>query len=423
MKIAFGQLPLLVFLVMGLLPFCQEAYAQDTLKLSLPETEKRFLEKNLLLIASQYNISSAEALEIQARAYPNPVFSAEFNLIDPENKLVLHTGQSGQKVFGIDQLILLGGKRKTQIEIARKNKTIAGLEMEDLLRNLKWQLHYAYYSLLQQHSIIRNLDHQLMLLDTIIHSYESQAARGNIAMKEVIRLKSVYLNINNSRSDQIMAQIQNTQILQVLMQEKAPILPLMNDGEFNRFTQLRELQELVTLGQSNRPDIKMAAQTGELANLNLQLQKQMAIPDMNLIGGYDQRGGAFQNQINIGIGIPLPVWNRNKGNIKSAEFNRKFAQSLLLQKQIEAESEIQASLSNLRQCVANYSKTISLYSTDFELVFKGINENFQKRNVSLIEFIDFFESYNQSLIEFQRVRTQMALAAAQINYATATSVY
>lgn len=423
MKMAIFRIPPLISFLIFFLTGISQAQSQDSLRISLEQAEKIFLSKNLLLLAEQYNLSAAQAMTIQARAYPNPQFSAEINLIDPENKRVLHTGSTGQKVFGIDQLIVMGGKRKTQIEIARKNQVLAELELADLLRNLKWKLHHSYFSLAQQQFIIQNYNRQLILLDTIISNYEKQAARGNIAMKEVIRLKSVYLAINNSRSEQIQNQIESNQVLQNLLQEKNPLTPQIPDADFQRYTQIKMLDQLIQSAKANRPDLQKATQTGELANLNLSLQKQLAIPDLNLNAGYDQRGGAFNNQINIGLGIPLPIWNRNKGAIKAAEWEKKASETLLQQKQTEVESEILASQRNLERCISDFTKTNSMYSTDFDLVFKGINDNFQKRNVSLIEFIDFFESYNQSLIEFQRVRTQMALAAAYINYVTATPIY
>lgn len=425
MNLASPRLSLLVIpmLLVGFLAMPFNLLAQDTLKINLQETEKLFLQKNLLLLAQQYNLNEAQALAIQAKAYPNPNFSAEINMVDPQNNRLFHAGPSGEKVFGIEQLIVMGGKRNTQIEIAKKNTQLAELELADLLRNLKWQLSNAFYDLFQQRFIIKNFDSQLLLLDTIIGSYEKQAAKGNIATKEVIRLKSVYLALNNSRSEQIQNQIESTQMLELLLHEKSPILPLLRTTDFQQFTKVKPLNELIELAQANRPDLKIANTTGEMANLNLKLQKQLATPDINLRSGYDQRGGAFNNQINIGLDIPLPIWNRNKGAIKAAEFGKKYTETLHQQKILEMESELAASQRNLERCIADFNKTNALYTSNFEQVFKGINDNFLKRNVSLIEFIDFFESYNQSLTEFQRVKTHLAKAAAQINFYTGSTIY
>ncbi len=65
------------------------------------------------------------------------------NAYDPQNDKVLHVGPTGQKSFQIDQLILLGGKRKSQIELARTDVAIAELEFQNLARQLKFKLHQA----------------------------------------------------------------------------------------------------------------------------------------------------------------------------------------------------------------------------------------------------------------------------------------
>ena len=87
--------------------------------MTLEEAEKIFLEKNLFLLAAQYNINGKEALIIQAKAYPNPTFNADFNVYDPDNDKFFHVNNTGQKSFQVEQLIYLGGKRKSTLQ----NKT------------------------------------------------------------------------------------------------------------------------------------------------------------------------------------------------------------------------------------------------------------------------------------------------------------
>jgi cobalt-zinc-cadmium efflux system outer membrane protein len=57
---------------------------------------------------------------------------------------------------------------------------------------------------------------------------------------------------------------------------------------------------------------------------------------------------------------------------------------------------------------------------DFQTVFNGVDTNFRKGNVSMIEFADFIESYNDTQAEVERVKLQLALAAARIDLVTGT---
>jgi cobalt-zinc-cadmium efflux system outer membrane protein len=147
------------------------------------------------------------------------------------------------------------------------------------------------------------------------------------------------------------------------------------------------------------------------------------VPDLNLITSYDQRGGAFQNQVNVGLSIPLPVWNRNQGNIKSAVYQIK-------QQEYESEgikNKLLADVFNYyqlyTQSVIEFQKTEKLYNDDFETSFQGISENFRKGNVSILEFVDFFEAYNNALTEISRVKVQLNTSAEQLNLTTGKDIF
>ena len=62
------------------------AYAQknkldaDTVRMNLDSAESIFLRNNYLLLAQKYNIDVNQALEIQAKLYPNPNISVTTTL-------------------------------------------------------------------------------------------------------------------------------------------------------------------------------------------------------------------------------------------------------------------------------------------------------------------------------------------------------
>ena len=77
----------------------------------------------------------------------------------------------------------------------------------------------------------------------------------------------------------------------------------------------------------------------------------------------------------------------------------------------------------LKYSATEFKKIKNYYTEDFDLVFQGVNNNFQKRNISILEFVDFFEAYNESLGENERVKTSLANSAMKINLATASKIY
>lgn len=60
---------------------------------------------------------------------------------------------------------------------------------------------------------------------------------------------------------------------------------------------------------------------------------------------------------------------------------------------------------------------------DFETVYEGVIQNFQKRNISLIEFTDFIESYNQSILYINEIKKQIVLSKETINYIANENIF
>lgn len=399
------------------------AWGYDTLRLTLQRADSLFLKENLQLLAQAYAIGAKDALIIQSKAYPNPLFSMSLNAVDPQNDKYFNIGPNGQKEFEIEQLFLLGGKRKTSIAIARQNKTLAEIELSELLRNLRLSLHSSLYLLGKHKAVLDSYRKQLVVLDQLIGSYEEQSRRGNLPVKDVIRLKSVRLSISNNQLEEVNGYLEEVKRIQTLLHTPNHPVPMIDDGVFVTFQQPHTVEELMDIALEHRPDYELARQESTLAASVLKLQKQMAIPDVAVNTGYDQRGGAFLNQVQVGVSIPLPLWNRNKGNIRAAAYDQQAAELYIEQKRAEIQAEVTGAAEQMRTGIDEYVRANQIFTSDFDEVFRGMNENFARRNISILEFVDFFEAYNESLADYQKIRTQLALQAEQINYVTAYTIY
>lgn len=412
MKVRTTLLSILILL--ALLPVYAHP-AIDTLRITLQQADSIFLTKNYSLLAGALGVKSQEALIIQAKIYPNPILTADFNAYDPENDKFFHTGQTGQKYVQLEQLILLGGKRKKEIELARTNASIASLELQDLIRQLKYELHSSLYALTQQALLIKKYDTQLSLIDAMLTTYNVQVDKGNVPLKDFVRLKGVYLNLNNDRGELLRNYLDEMAKVQSILNTSSVIIPVITDTQLNQIIKNYTIEELQAAALDNRADYLISLENITAAEQYYQLQRSMAVPDVNVFASYDQRSGAFVNQVNAGVSIPLPLWNRNKGNIKAAQYQ--IQQQAYTKDNLKNEImvSIQNQFSLYTHTVGEFNKAQELYNLDFEETFRGMNKNFLKNNVSVLEFTDFFESYNNSLAEIARIKIQLAVSAEQLN--------
>lgn len=399
------------------------AQAQDTLRINIQQADSIFLSKNFNLLASSMNIEAQKAQIIQAKLYPNPILTVDLNAYDPGRNKLLHIGQTGQKSFQFEQLVLLGGKRVSEIEMAKTNSKIAELEFQQLTRQLKFQLHSDLFSVGQQQFLLSRYSGQLALLDTLLSAFQIQADKGNIPLKDVVRLKGAYLKLNNDRAE-LYNQYYGTQAnLQTFLQTNSIVIFQFSEKEIENYIKQIAFDDIEATAMKNRSELLIMQQDKILAEQYLQYQKRLAIPDVNLFTSYDQRGGAFNNQVNAGISIPLPAWNRNQGNIKTSRYKITEAEYNLKAKEQEIVSGLRNNYALYLQTVSEYLKATALYNEAFEITSKGMTDNFQKQNVSIIEFIDFFEAYNGALTELTRIKKQLVTSGEQLNLLIGKDIY
>ncbi len=403
--------------------FSISATAQDTLKINIRQSEDLFFKNNFYLLASSMNIEAQKAQIIQAKLYPNPIFTADINAFDPENKKIFHVGNTGQKSFQIEQLIVLGGKRKSEIEIAKSNSKIAELEFQQLVRKLKFRLHNDLFAIGQISSLLARYNQQLNLLETLLTSYELQAHKGNIPLKDVVRLKGAYLKLNNERATLLKEYLETQSSLQTILKTSSIVEFEYFESDISKYIQNKQLNEINREAKENRPEFQILQHNKILAEQYWQYQKRLAVPDINMFTAYDQRSGAFNNQVNIGFSIPLPFLNRNQGNITAAQYKIHESEYQIQAMENEMYSELHNAYALYLQSVSEYQKTRLLYNQDFEITVKGMTDNFKKRNVNIIEFIDFFEAYNDAMNELTRIKTQLVFSAEQINLLTGTDIF
>ena len=63
------------------------------------------------------------------------------------------------------------------------------------------------------------------------------------------------------------------------------------------------------------------------------------------------------------------------------------------------------------------------FSADFNSLLKGAQSNFEKKNLSLLEFVDMFESYKESMVQYNTIKTQRLTAFEELNFNVGKDVF
>ena len=63
------------------------------------------------------------------------------------------------------------------------------------------------------------------------------------------------------------------------------------------------------------------------------------------------------------------------------------------------------------------------FSKDFDRLMKEILINYQKRNITILEFLDFYDSYKQNILQLNAIQFNRISAFEAINFFTANNFF
>lgn len=173
----------------------------------------------------------------------------------------------------------------------------------------------------------------------------------------------------------------------------------------------------------NRTDLLIARANTEIDKLTYSYQKSLATPDLALSLGYDEQGSFLTNYFGIGAAIDLPIFNRNQGNIKSA----KVMIDNGLANQRSAEAAVEENVNRAVQKAFAQDKLFRSidprFAGDFDRLMHEVLVNYQKRNISLLDFLDFYDSYKQNILQTNSIQYNRVSAFEDLNYYTATNFF
>jgi cobalt-zinc-cadmium efflux system outer membrane protein len=418
-----------LILLLAVSKIIAQSSSSDTIKITLRECEKQFLDKNLLLLAQKCNVDASKALVIQARLWDNPNITVNQNIYNTENKTNggnkwFDASNKGETSLQIQQLIYLAGKRNKRINLAAINAQKTEYAFYDFLRTLKFQLRIDFNNLFYYQKNLQVYFREIESLDKIISVFEEQEKKGYVSKNEVLRLKASLFSLENEKTE-LFAQIKSIQVdLNILLHlNNTYFIPQINTSTSDTIIVANlHLQDLIDTAALNRYDLKAAESDVEYNELNFSLQKATAVPDLNLIAGWDRNGNYVHNYNYIGVQLDLPFFNRNQGNIKNAKYMLDNSKYIYQSAQDNVTGDVVQAYSKVMENEKLYRKFDSKFNDDFTMLIDEVVKNYQKRNISLLEFLDFYDAYKENSIQFNTLQSNRLNGFEELNFSVGKNI-
>ncbi|MGE7775773.1 TolC family protein [Chitinophaga sp. NPDC101104] len=402
-----------------------KGFSQEARSLTLQQAEQEFLQRNFRLLAERYRVNAAEALVDQAKKWDNPTLSGTLGFGSLDKVQPFHIGGGGQLEGSVEQIIQMAGKRNKQVQLARWNAATSAAAFSELMRTLRLELRSSFYQLFFLKESEKTLRNQLSNLQRILEAYRSADASGSVAHADVIRLQALQVGIANDYTDLRQQEMDASLRLQLLLGSKEPVTPDAGPDVLQRYVLGRyDLATLTDTALANRPDLQVADRRLEAAKMNNRLQKALAVPDLHLGAAYDRQGSYTNNFIGLTVGVDLPLWNRNQGNIRASAQEVKAQAAELDEQKLIISAEVANALEKIQFLEKGTEwPDLKSFNAEYTRLIEEVAANFRKGNISLLQFIDYFNSYSEHILHANKFLSDRVLAYEELNYTTGTQLF
>jgi cobalt-zinc-cadmium efflux system outer membrane protein len=392
----------------------------DTLRLNLKQAERIFLEKNLALLAQHYNIEASKALVQQARLWDDPTLSTDQNIY-ANNKWFEHGNNPdgsprGQYFIQLQQLIKTGGKRGRLMDMAHTNTQISEWQFTQLMQNLKFQLRSDFYTAAQLTDLQELYLEQGRQLDRLLKGMQAQFNSGNVARKDLLRVQALQVSLQQQATDNLkqMEDIQSELRTLLALTEGTFIRPLAsanNPASIAAFN----TGALIDSARTNNAGYQLERLQLQYQRQNLSYQKALAVPDVTIGPSYDLNSNYAPRYAGLGISLPLPVLNGNRGNIKAARWQTKQEETSLSQADIRLQNDVAGAYKKYLYSLQLHTAMQQGFYTDYKKLQDNITESFRQKQISLLEFIDYFNDYETVCSKQLQQQLDLQLAQEELN--------
>lgn len=396
----------------------QEAQSDSLAEIDFDTAVLRALNQSLSFNIS-YAQEQARRFEIkQARLYPNPNFSYEVE--DFAGNRDWRGWDNREERYFWSQLFETAGKLNYRVKAASYQyyAALVGYNVTKLI--VLNTLSKAFIQVVAKQELLKVALEQTKISEGVLHIATKKVEAGKVSLIQQNKAEVAY---SNSLIEVEKAQVELKNAKRRLALIWASTCPDFEKAIFPFFDIVAPISfEQCLADLCNQPEVVQALYQYLNAHQIWHLEKANRIPDVTLEVGYKANYRERNQGLMAGVSVPIPIFNRNQGNIGRAYFDMLKTGEQGKQLWLLLESKLAISYEELIRAYeeAERIKNVSLPAATqaFELAQKGyIAGKFEYLDVLDAQrtLFDQREKYIQSLVNYHNRRSDIDYLNSQTN--------
>jgi outer membrane protein, heavy metal efflux system len=368
--------------------------------------------------ATRTQIDQNKAEETTANLRPNPVLVWDTQFLPFFSPSTFTSGdinQASQFDIGLSYLFERGRKRQARLKAAQDQTSVTAATVTDNERALKFNVAQQFVNALLAKS---NLDFAIQDLKTFKQSVDINEERykaGDISKNDFLKIKVQLLQNETAVATARLAKAQALISLRELIgyQSVPRDYDVAGDLEYQRLKSTED--ELETMAIDQRPDLRAAKFGVTAAQSQLTLAKANGKQDLNVTADYSHVSGT--NSASFFFSLPLPIFNRNQGEIARTQFAISQADFTLT----AAEETVRTDVRNGYEGIEDNAQIVDLYQSgylDQAKESRDITEFSYRQGASpLLDYLDAERSYRATELAYRQALASYMLALETLRQA------
>lgn len=360
--------------------------------------------QNPELAASRLEVEAMAGASQQAHSRPNPEIA--YLLEDTQR-------QTRTTTLQLNQTIELGGKRAARMLAAERGHDIAAEELTARRLAIRASVTSAYYDALTAQERVRLAEQAMELAQRASRAAGQRVKAGKVApieeTKAHVAQAGVQVELSQARSEGVGAQAR----LAALLGEPRG-LSWRLDAQLDALPAVPSMADLER-SLDNAPALRRARLEIDRRQALTELEKARRIPDITVSLGAKRSEELGRNQAIVGLSVPLPIFDTNRGNLLEALKREEKAREGLSasQLQVSAEArETRARLASLRQEAQLFAEQVL---PGAQSAYDAAAKGFELGKFSFLEALDAQRTLLQARSQYLRTLADTHRARADLD--------
>ncbi len=308
--------PLPIPFVDGAIPAVDEAISSvdggsERGSLALADLEEIAFQNNPVLAAAAARMEVARGRQVQAGLYPNPVAGYHATQIG-------NLGTAGAQGGFISQRFITGGKLRLDQAIAGKEVDAAHFLFHAQEQRVLSDVRMRFYDALAAQRRVELTKEMVVIGDNLVKAtktlLDGRLGTENDLLHAEIRADDARILHDNARNVNVEVWRRLTAVIGLRTMQTRQL-----SGELDSDLPSFDWDSCYAMVLGSNPALNAARTRVDRASLVIRRAQKEPIPNVDLWVSVRHHNVTQNDVANVQVGIPIPIFNRNDGNICSAE--------------------------------------------------------------------------------------------------------